>query len=152
MFVLIPKDQKGLHPDEITMAEVLKPKGYKTACIGKWHLGDQPEFLPTRQGFDTYYMSQLSAVRSGKWKLWLPLNPRLETWMGRPTDQCEAALYDLETDVAEKVNVLAQHPEVVERLTALAQKARADIGDYQVKGSGQRTPGRVEDAKPLMLR
>ncbi|MCP4452137.1 MAG: sulfatase-like hydrolase/transferase, partial [Planctomycetes bacterium] len=55
MFVLVPKDQKGLHPDEITVAEVLKPNGYRTACIGKWHLGDQPEFLPTRQGFDYYY-------------------------------------------------------------------------------------------------
>jgi hypothetical protein len=35
------------------MAEVLKAAGYATACIGKWHLGDQPEFLPTAQGFDT---------------------------------------------------------------------------------------------------
>ncbi len=365
MFVLIPKDQKGLNPDEVTIAEVLKPKGYKTACIGKWHLGDQPEFLPTRQGFDTtyglpfsndmghrpgasyplpllrndkvieapadqasltqrytkeaikfihthkdnpfflylphtmphvplhaskafagkssnglygdaveeidwstgqiletlkalgidrrtlvvftsdngatrrgsnapfsghkaryfegsmrmpcvmwwpgtippgtqcnklsttmdllptladfagapvpddriidgksirdlieckpgaespheafyyYYMSQLSAVRCGKWKLWLPLNPRLETWMGRATDHCEAALYDLETDAAEKINLMAQHPRVVKRLIALAQKARADIGDYQVKGSGQREPGWVEHAKALILR
>lgn len=365
MFVLVPRDRKGLNPDEITIAEVLKAKGYKTACIGKWHLGDQPEFLPTRQGFDYYYglpfsndmgsrpgasyplplmrneevieapaeqatltqryteeaikfihankdnpfflylphtmphvpihasegfkgkssnglygdaveeidwstgkilaalkdsgiarrtlvvftsdngatrrgsnaplsghkaryfegsmrmpcvmwwpgtiaagtrceelcttmdlmptladfagarvpddriidgksirdlvegkagakspheafyyyyMSQLSAVRSGRWKLWLPLNPRLETWMGRPTDQCEAALYDLETDAAEKVNVMAQHPEVVQRLTALANKARADIGDYQVKGSGQRQAGWVEDARALTLR
>ena len=72
--------------------------------------------------------------------------------MGRPTNQCEAALYDLETDVAEKVHVIAQHPDTVKRLTALAQKARADIGDYQVKGSGQRKPGWVEDAKPLRLR
>jgi arylsulfatase A-like enzyme len=50
-----PMDNKGLHPDEITVAEVLKEQGYATACIGKWHLGDQPEFLPTRQGFDYYY-------------------------------------------------------------------------------------------------
>jgi hypothetical protein len=152
MFVLIPKDQKGLHPDEMTIAEVLKPQGYQTACIGKWHLGDQPEFLPTRQGFDRYYMSQLSAVRSGKWKLWLALNPRLKTWMGRPTDACEAALYNLETDAAETANVIAQHPETVKRLMALAQKARADIGDYQVTGSGQRAYGWVENPKPLMLR
>ena len=72
--------------------------------------------------------------------------------MGRPTDKCEAALYDLETDVAEKINVIAQHPDVVKRLTALAEKARADIGDYQVKGSGQRQPGWVEVAKPLASR
>jgi arylsulfatase A-like enzyme len=37
------------------VAELLKTKGYKTACIGKWHLGDQPEHLPTRHGFDRYY-------------------------------------------------------------------------------------------------
>ncbi|MHC4132061.1 MAG: sulfatase-like hydrolase/transferase [Planctomycetota bacterium] len=53
--VLFPNSRKGLHPDEITIAEILREQGYKTACIGKWHLGDQPEFLPTRQGFDYYY-------------------------------------------------------------------------------------------------
>ena len=44
-----------MHPDEITVAEVLKEAGYKTGAAGKWHLGDQPEFLPTRQGFDSYF-------------------------------------------------------------------------------------------------
>ncbi|MEQ9441790.1 MAG: sulfatase [Cyclobacteriaceae bacterium] len=53
--VLFPQAKKGLNPDEVTLAEILKEAGYATACIGKWHLGDQPEFLPTRQGFDTYY-------------------------------------------------------------------------------------------------
>jgi len=53
--VLFPAARKGLHPDEITIAEVLKERGYATACIGKWHLGDQPPFLPTRQGFDLYF-------------------------------------------------------------------------------------------------
>ncbi len=53
--VLRPISKKGLHPDEVTIAEVLKSVGYATTCIGKWHLGDQPEFLPTRQGFDEYF-------------------------------------------------------------------------------------------------
>ncbi|MEM8953297.1 MAG: PVC-type heme-binding CxxCH protein [Verrucomicrobiota bacterium] len=53
--VLLAGDPKGLHPDEITIAEVLKNAGYKTGMFGKWHLGDQPEFLPTRQGFDEFY-------------------------------------------------------------------------------------------------
>ncbi|HRJ08257.1 MAG TPA: sulfatase [Prosthecobacter sp.] len=53
--VLFPAGAIGLNPDETTLAEVLKSRGYATACIGKWHLGDQPEFLPTAQGFDTYY-------------------------------------------------------------------------------------------------
>ena len=54
-WVLFPVAKKGLNPNEITIAEVLKSQGYATACVGKWHLGDQPEFLPTRQGFDCYY-------------------------------------------------------------------------------------------------
>ena len=53
--VLFPKDPYGLNPDEISLAEVLKEAGYATGCFGKWHLGDQPRFLPTRHGFDTYF-------------------------------------------------------------------------------------------------
>lgn len=53
--VLVPADSKGLHPNEITIAETLKSVGYKTGIFGKWHLGDQPKFLPTRQGFDEYF-------------------------------------------------------------------------------------------------
>ena len=53
--VLRPVSPYGLNPDEVTIAEVLRGQGYATAIIGKWHLGDQPEFLPTRQGFDLFY-------------------------------------------------------------------------------------------------
>ena len=53
--VFFPGEATGLNPAEVTMAERLKACGYATACIGKWHLGDQPEFLPTRQGFDQYF-------------------------------------------------------------------------------------------------
>ncbi len=50
-----PGSPWGLNPQEVTVAEVLKGAGYATMCIGKWHLGDAPEMLPTRQGFDTYF-------------------------------------------------------------------------------------------------
>jgi arylsulfatase A-like enzyme len=53
--VLFPRDNVGLHPQEITIADVLKSRGYATCCIGKWHLGHLPQFLPTRQGFDYYF-------------------------------------------------------------------------------------------------
>ncbi len=53
--VLFPGDAHGLHPDEVTIAETLKAVGYTTGCFGKWHLGDQSQFLPTAQGFDTYF-------------------------------------------------------------------------------------------------
>jgi arylsulfatase A len=52
--VLFPGAAVGLNPAEHTVAELLKTAGYTTACIGKWHLGDQPEFLPPRRGFDYY--------------------------------------------------------------------------------------------------
>ncbi len=45
----------GLSPEHVTIAEVLKTVGYKTKAVGKWHLGDEPEYLPTNQGFDSYY-------------------------------------------------------------------------------------------------
>ena len=54
-WVLIPRSKRGFAPGETTLAEALKAKGYATACIGKWHLGDQPPHLPTAHGFDSYY-------------------------------------------------------------------------------------------------
>ncbi len=45
----------GLNPEETTLAETLKTVGYQTGMVGKWHLGHQAEFLPTRQGFDSYF-------------------------------------------------------------------------------------------------
>jgi arylsulfatase A-like enzyme/acetyl esterase/lipase len=47
--------RSGIHPDELTLAELLKSGGYATACIGKWHLGFQEPFLPRSQGFDHYF-------------------------------------------------------------------------------------------------
>jgi arylsulfatase A len=53
--VLFPNDTTGLPDSEMTIAQILKPQGYKTMCIGKWHLGHLPEFLPTNRGFDEYF-------------------------------------------------------------------------------------------------
>ena len=53
--VLFPDSPNGLPLEELTIAEVLKTRGYATAAIGKWHLGHLPEFLPGQQGFDYYY-------------------------------------------------------------------------------------------------
>ncbi|TKG96147.1 arylsulfatase [Puteibacter caeruleilacunae] len=53
--VLWPNSQTGLEQKETTIADMLKQQGYATACIGKWHLGDQPNHLPTAQGFDQYF-------------------------------------------------------------------------------------------------
>jgi len=52
---LFPNSEKGLHPDETTLAEICKSKDYATACFGKWHLGHQQPFLPLQHGFDHYF-------------------------------------------------------------------------------------------------
>jgi len=53
--VLFPANNVGLSSKEVTIAEILKERGYATAIVGKWHLGDQPEFLPSAHGFDLHY-------------------------------------------------------------------------------------------------
>lgn len=53
--VLFPGSDTGLHPDEITIARYLKRADYATKLVGKWHCGDQAEFLPTAHGFDEYF-------------------------------------------------------------------------------------------------
>lgn len=58
--VLLPNSPKGLNPEETTIADVLHEQGYETACIGKWHLGDQEPFFPLNYGFDFFYGILLS--------------------------------------------------------------------------------------------
>jgi len=53
--VIFPQFDYGLHTDEITIADLLKQRGYATGCFGKWHLGHRPGLMPTDQGFDTFF-------------------------------------------------------------------------------------------------
>ncbi len=66
--VLFPDSANGLPEKEITIAEILKLNGYKTTMIGKWHLGHLPKFLPTKQGFDTFYGIPYSNDMNGNQK------------------------------------------------------------------------------------
>src|SRR5437764_1523976 len=50
-----PRSKAGLSSSEMTLAELVKQRGYATAIFGKWHLGDSPQFLPLRHGFDEYF-------------------------------------------------------------------------------------------------
>jgi arylsulfatase A-like enzyme len=54
-WVLRPDSNRGIHPDEVTLAELLKTRGYTCGCIGKWHIGFREPFRPLKQGFDCYY-------------------------------------------------------------------------------------------------
>jgi len=86
--VLFPYSYGGLPQSEITIAEALKPQGYATICIGKWHLGHLPPYLPTRNGFDHYfgipYSNDMQRNRRGD-----PLLPlmRDEQIIEQPADQ-----------------------------------------------------------------
>jgi arylsulfatase A-like enzyme len=72
-----PESTSGLSPSEVTIAEVLKEAGYKTAAIGKWHLGHLPQFLPTAQGFDSYYGLPYSNDMILPWCPWLSPEDKL---------------------------------------------------------------------------
>jgi arylsulfatase A-like enzyme len=65
--VIFPAAKIGLSGEEYTIAELLKQQGYATECIGKWHVGDQPEFLPTHRGFDHYLGLPYSNDMGGEW-------------------------------------------------------------------------------------
>jgi arylsulfatase A-like enzyme len=107
------------------------------------------------EAFYFYWGRELQAIRSGKWKLHFPHEYR--TLAGKPGGQdgkpaqyeqtkTPLVLYDLQADSGEKDDVAAKNPDVVERLTKLADKAREDLGDTATKkvGKGVREPGKVE--------
>lgn len=100
-------------------------------------------------GFFFYHMDQLQAVRAGDWKLYLPLKVK-HIHLKRTGAPTKAELYDVRHDVREEHEVSAAHPDVVARLSALVEKARADIGDVGRAGSGQRAAGMVKVARPLL--
>jgi len=101
--------------------------------------------------FYYYLADQLQAVRSGKWKLHLPLRVQW-TARGERDVKRPMALYDVVTNPGESVDLAASHPDGVQQLMALAEAAREDIGDLGREGKGQRPHGRVENPVPQLLR
>lgn len=108
----------------------------------------RPLAVSPHEAFYYYRETHLDAVRSGKWKLVFPRPGRDESewllskggaFLGEILEPVtELSLYDLEADIGERDNVASAHPDVVERLEALADKARAELGDYDRMGSGVR--------------
>lgn len=90
--------------------------------------------------FFYYWMNDLEAVRSGRWKL----------HFSKRREECRA-LYDLDADIGETTDVITEHPDVVSRLDELAERARCAIGDARLKlrGTEVRPIGRVENPVPL---
>lgn len=99
-----------------------------------------------------YWGNELQAIRSGRFKLHFPHSYRSLTKTpgrdGKPGGYTEQktglALYDLEADIGETVDMQHKYPDVVGQLQRLAEAARAELGDVGRKGSGYREPGRVE--------
>jgi len=81
-----PKSTHGLNPNEITLAELCKQRGYATACFGKWHLGHHQKFLPLQHGFDEYfgipYSNDMWPYHPGVRHL--PMTERLKKWPHLP--------------------------------------------------------------------
>ncbi len=99
--VLFPNSGGGIQQSEITLAEGLQKQGYKTACIGKWHLGHLPQFMPNQNGFDHYfgvpYSNDMDGVFDRKDRKAVYANPLPKYWnlpllrnnkiIERPTNQ-----------------------------------------------------------------
>lgn len=98
--VLFPDSSGGIPESEVTLGEALRGEGYATACVGKWHLGHLPPFLPTNNGFDSYfgipYSNDMDQTREGSTRE-LSKTPQIEYWnvpllrgqevVERPADQ-----------------------------------------------------------------
>lgn len=106
-----------------------------------------------REAFFYYYLDQLQAVRSGPWKLFL----LLEEFSRHPhfspeTPRTEPLLFHVVDDIGSENNVAAEHPEIVARLTALAEGMRKDLGDLGQPGPGIRPRGKVDNPVPVVLK
>ncbi len=129
---------------------------HKIDGLDIWPLmaGEKDAKSPHEVLYFYYRWNDLESLRSGKWSLQLPhsyqsLNGRPGGTGGRKVEyeqlKTPLALFDLDSDVGEKINVAEQHPEVVKHLLDLADQARNDLGDDLThhKGTGRREPGRV---------
>jgi arylsulfatase A-like enzyme len=104
--------------------------------------------------FGVWSGAELESVRTRRWKLVLPhtyrtlggRKPGMDGWPGEYQKQpiLQPELYDMESDIEERQNAAAEHPEVVQQLLGLAEKCSEDLGDLLThrKGSGVREPGR----------
>jgi arylsulfatase A-like enzyme len=111
--VLFPDSDGGLPQTEITIAKQLKQKGYRTAAIGKWHLGHLPAYLPTSHGFDSYYgipySNDMDRVNTVEYK---------ESFLNPKTDYFNVPILRDTTEIERP----ADQTTIVKRYTSEAQK------------------------------
>ena len=150
-------------PTIASLAGVELPKDRIIDGKDIWPLmSGEPGAKSPHEAYYFYYGRDLQAVRSGRWKLHFPhgyrsLDGRPGGTGGKPVRYTQKriglALFDLVDDIGETTNLADQHPEVVQRLKALAEKARDDLGDSAMKRKGKnvRQPGRLEKGEPTLL-
>ena len=148
--VLWPGDKRGLNPKEITIPKILKSKGYATGCFGKWHLGDQREFMPLSQGFDEYTGIPYS---NDMWPFYrrvkcppLPFVKAHKVVAHIPDGKNQALLCDVVTDAA--VDFIKRHKD--ERFFAYVphsyvHKPHFTLKDRQDKAGGELFRAQVEE-------
>jgi arylsulfatase A len=129
-----------------------KIDGYDITAL----LRDESDARSPYEVFYYYWLNGLDAIRVGEWKLHFPHPYRSLTGApgkdGKPNGYTQQktglALYNLANDIGEKNNVAEQHPEIVERLTKLAEEAREDLGDAHTNrtGKGRRPAGKLPEA------
>lgn len=155
----------GLVSDEVTTAMDLLPTLVNLAGGGApvdrvidghdiWPLlSGAPGAKSPHDAFYFYFLGQLQAVRSGKWKLYLPLEEKWDRrrWSNKAGDPSPLKLIDLDADIREEHDLSGANPGVVKRLAAFAEQAREELGDIARRGSGQRAAGHYPDPRPLWL-
>ncbi|VGO22695.1 sulfatase family protein [Pontiella sulfatireligans] len=150
--VVFPGDSRGLNPSEVTIADMLKAQGYATGCFGKWHLGDMPQFMPLKQGFDEYegipYSNDMWPVNKGvrnAYKGWppLPYMKQDKAVAHIPDAPSQALLCEAVTDAA--VDFIKRHRS--EPFFAYVPHAFVHLPRLVPKEQGERAEGDVTRAQ-----
>jgi arylsulfatase A-like enzyme len=125
----------------------VKRDGYDVTGL---YLGEEGAETPYEY-FAYYYLNQLQAIRSGPWKLFVPLeNFPQHPHYTKKTQTNGPLLFHLYDDVACDTNVADQHPDTVAKLMGYAEEMRKDLGDHENPGPGIRPPGKVKNPVPVV--
>jgi arylsulfatase A-like enzyme len=125
----------------------VKRDGYDVTGL---YLGEEGAETPYEY-FAYYYLNQLQAIRSGPWKLFVPLeNFPQHPHYTKKNQTNGPLLFHLYDDVACDTNVADQHPDTVAKLMGYAEEMRKDLGDHENPGPGIRPPGKVKNPVPVV--
>ena len=112
-----------------------------------------PKSKSPREVFYYYQLEQLQAVRSGNWKLLLPLDSMYANiHLGTFGKGRKMRLVDLKHDIKEESDLSDKYPEIISKLMSYAEQARKDLGDLNIEGTHTRKAGMVDNPVPQLLK